>query len=97
MPRIPYVAADISGPIADAIRARRGDRGLTPLDRSLLQSPSIAEGWNKLLGAIRTGSSLRDDLREIMVSVPPLKISNATIFADLSIDLPGSCEEPGQL
>lgn len=67
MPRIPYVPADLSGPIADAIRVRRGERGLTSLDRSLLQAAPIAEGWNKLLGAVRTGSSLADDLREIMV------------------------------
>lgn len=67
MPRIPYVASDLPGPVADAIRVRRGDRGLTPLDRSLLQAPPIAEGWSKLLGAVRTGSSLQDDLREIMV------------------------------
>jgi pimeloyl-ACP methyl ester carboxylesterase/alkylhydroperoxidase family enzyme len=67
MPRIPYVSADLKGPIPDAIRVRRGDRGLTALDRSLLQAPSVAEGWNKLLGAIRTGSSLADDLREIMI------------------------------
>lgn len=67
MPRVPYVSTDLAGPIADAIRARRGERGLTALDRSLLNAPNVAEGWNKLLGAIRTGSSLRDDLREIIV------------------------------
>ncbi|UZJ54540.1 hypothetical protein CBS101457_003860 [Exobasidium rhododendri] len=67
MPRIPYAPADLPGSIADAIRTRRGDRGLTPLDRALLQAPSIAEGWNKLLGAVRTGTTLQDDLREIMI------------------------------
>jgi hypothetical protein len=36
----------------------------------LLNAQPIAEGWNKLLGAVRTGSSLQDDLREIMVSAP---------------------------
>lgn len=54
--------------MADAIRQRRGERGLTPLDGMLLNAPPIAEGWNKLLGGVRTGSSLQDDLREIMVS-----------------------------
>lgn len=68
MVRVPYVPKDTPGPIADAIRARRGTRGLTPLDRSLLNAPPVAEGWSKLLGAIRTGSTLQDDLREIMVS-----------------------------
>lgn len=70
MPRIPYVSADLPGAIADAIRARRGERGLTALDRSLLNAPPIAEGWNKLLGAVRTGSTLQDDVREIMVCTP---------------------------
>lgn len=69
MPRVPYCyPAAGSSPIADAIRARRGERGLTPLDGMLLNSPAIAEGWNKLLGGVRTGTSLQDDLREIMVS-----------------------------
>ncbi|PWN88945.1 alpha/beta-hydrolase [Acaromyces ingoldii] len=67
MVRVPYVPKDTPGPIADAIRARRGTRGLTPLDRSLLNAPPVAEGWSKLLGAIRTGSTLQDDLREIMI------------------------------
>lgn len=71
MPRVPYVyPAPGTSPIADAIRQRRGERGLTPLDGMLLNAPSIAEGWNKLLGGIRTGSTLQDDLREIMVSEP---------------------------
>ncbi|PWN29928.1 alpha/beta-hydrolase [Jaminaea rosea] len=33
----------------------------------LLNAAPIAEGWNKLLGAVRTGSSLQDDVREIMI------------------------------
>lgn len=97
MPRIPYVAADLPGPIADAIRVRRGDRGLTPLDRALLQAPPIAEGWSKLLGAVRTGSSLQDDLREIMVS--PCKYGEGIVelIIDSFSDLPSSCQESGQL
>ncbi|CAO1621246.1 unnamed protein product [Sympodiomycopsis kandeliae] len=68
MPRVPYCYPSAgTSPIADAIRQRRGERGLTPLDGMLLNAPPIAEGWNKLLGAIRTGSSLQDDLREIMI------------------------------
>ena len=68
MPRVPYVPEDTPGPIADEIRARRGGRGLSPLDTMLLNAPPIAEGWSKLLGAIRTKSTLEDDLREIIVS-----------------------------
>lgn len=68
MPRVPYCYPKPgSSTIADAIRVRRGERGLTPLDGMLLNAAPIAEGWNKLLGAVRTGSTLRDDLREIMV------------------------------
>ena len=65
--RVPGVPADTPGPIADEIRARRGSRGLSPLDTMLLNAPPIAAGWSNLLGAIRTGSTLEDDLREIMV------------------------------
>ena len=68
MPRVPNVPEDTPGPIADEIRARRGSRGLSPLDTMLLNAPPIAEGWSKLLGAIRTKSTLEDDLREIIVS-----------------------------
>ncbi|GAA6041006.1 hypothetical protein JCM8097_000536 [Rhodosporidiobolus ruineniae] len=53
MPRIPYVApAKGTSVIGDAIRERRGARGLTPLDQTLLNAPEIAGGWNNLLGAI---------------------------------------------
>ncbi|EJF55878.1 hypothetical protein DICSQDRAFT_72701 [Dichomitus squalens LYAD-421 SS1] len=67
MPRVPYVPEDTPGPIADEIRVRRGGRGLSPLDTMLLNAPPIAEGWSKLLGAIRTKSTLEDDLREIII------------------------------
>ncbi|KAJ1020363.1 hypothetical protein NDA18_005959 [Ustilago nuda] len=68
MPRIPYryPAAGVD-PIADAIRERRGARGLTPLDGSLLNAPAIANGWNTLLGATRTKNSIPDDVREMMI------------------------------
>ncbi|KAK4057721.1 hypothetical protein OIO90_001369 [Microbotryomycetes sp. JL221] len=52
--------------IGDAIRARRGARGLTPLDQTLLNAPEIANGWNTLLGAVRNRNSLPDDIRELM-------------------------------
>lgn len=70
MPRIPYrypTAGTDAG--ADAIREQRGPaRGLTPLDGTLLNSSPIAAGWNNLLCAVRTKTSLPDDVREIMVS-----------------------------
>jgi hypothetical protein len=59
--------AQSTSPIADAIRLRRGERGITPLDAALLHVPSIAEGWNSFLGAVRTQGKLPGDVRELMV------------------------------
>jgi alkylhydroperoxidase family enzyme len=53
--------------IVQRVRARRGARGLIPLDRTLLHAPPVADGWNTLLGAIRTKTSLPTDLREIAI------------------------------
>ncbi len=53
--------------IVQRVLARRGSRGLIPLDRTLLHSPPVADGWNSLLGAIRTKTSLPTDLREIVI------------------------------
>ena len=53
--------------LADAIRERRGARGLTPLDANLLHNPLIASGYNTMLGAIRTKGNLPGDIREAMV------------------------------
>ena len=63
--RYPPPGTDIH---ADAIRERRGARGITPLDANLLHVPPVAGGFNTLLGAIRTKGTLPGDLREIMVS-----------------------------
>ncbi len=54
------------GPVAELIRARRGGR-LSALDRLLLHSPPVAEGWNALLGALRGATTLSADLRELVV------------------------------
>ena len=52
---------------ADAIRERRGARGLTALDANLLHFPAMAGGYNTLFGAIRGKGSLGIDIRELMV------------------------------
>lgn len=57
-----------SSQVADAIRLRRGERGITPLDAALLHVPPVAGGWNSLLGAIRTQGNLPGDIRELMAS-----------------------------
>ncbi|GAA6018659.1 hypothetical protein JCM10207_008999 [Rhodosporidiobolus poonsookiae] len=68
MPRIPYKnPAKGTSVVGDAIRERRGARGLTPLDQTLLNAPEIANGWNTLLGAVRNRNSLPDDIRELMI------------------------------
>ena len=54
------------GPVAELMRARRGGR-LSALDRLLLHSPPVAEGWNALLGALRGGTTLPADLRELVI------------------------------
>ncbi|KAK7040729.1 hypothetical protein VNI00_009635 [Paramarasmius palmivorus] len=61
-----YPAPGVS-PIADRIRERRGARGLTPLDGTLLHVPPVADGWNSLLGAIRTKGKIPGDVRELMI------------------------------
>jgi hypothetical protein len=53
---------------ADQIRERRGTRGLTALDGTLLHASPIANGWNQLLGAVRTKGKLPGDIRELLVS-----------------------------
>jgi alkylhydroperoxidase family enzyme len=68
MPRIPYVSADLQEPaaIVGAVRARRGGE-LHFLDRMLLHSPPYAQGWNALLGAVRSQLSLPPRLRELAI------------------------------
>ena len=53
--------------IIDRVRVRRGSRGLIALDRALLHSPPVADGWNSFLGAIRTGTTLSGDVRELAI------------------------------
>ncbi|WP_019063472.1 carboxymuconolactone decarboxylase family protein [Streptomyces prunicolor] len=64
MARLPGI--DGTGPVADRIRARRGGT-LRLLDRMLLYSPSVADGWNSLLGAIRLRMDLPADIRELVI------------------------------
>lgn len=73
--RLPYV--DPTNPnafqnpeesaIVSRVRARRAPRPLQPLDLTLLHSPAVADGWNSFLGAIRTKTTLSDDVREIAI------------------------------
>lgn len=72
--RLPYTdpsSSTFSSPdnaaILERVQARRAPRPLQPLDLTLLYSPPVADGWNSFLGAIRTKTSLADDVREIAI------------------------------
>lgn len=62
--RLSYVEPE--SPVTEAIRQRRGGE-INELDRTLLHSLPIAAGWNSLLGAIRTQTSITADLRELAI------------------------------
>ncbi|KAK5137587.1 hypothetical protein LTR08_007882 [Meristemomyces frigidus] len=71
--RIPYAPTEPADPtpeneaIYDRIRERRKPRPLIPLDLALLHNPDIADGYNKLMGAIRNKSSLSQALAELAI------------------------------
>ena len=54
--------------ICYAIRARRGGE-LNELDRMLLHSPVVAEGWNVFFGKLRSETTLAPRLRELTMCV----------------------------
>ncbi len=70
MPRLPYITDQQAGdtPLVSAIRQRRGGV-LLNLDRQLLYSPAFAQGWNALLGAVRTQLKVDPKLRELAMCV----------------------------
>ncbi len=67
-PRLPYQPIDIAEPaeLVSAVRKRRGGT-LIELDRMLLYSPPLTEGWNHHLGAVRTRLSLDRQLGELVI------------------------------
>jgi alkylhydroperoxidase family enzyme len=72
--RVPYApttppsdAPDTTKDIYSRIAARRAPRPLIPLDLALLHNPFIADGWNSLLGAIRSKTSLPSGITELAV------------------------------
>jgi len=74
--RLPYApskasenidASEETTAIYEQIAARRKPRPLIPLDLALLHSPPVADGWNHLLGAIRTKTLLDPALLELAV------------------------------
>lgn len=82
MSRINLVPLDLAEPkaLVDAIRHRRGGQ-LSNLDRLLLNSPALAEGWNTFLGTVRQKLSLTPKVREIvMCSVAVLNKAEYEFF-----------------
>ena len=67
-PRVPLVVpgtrADLKATEA-SIEAERG--GISALYQALLNSGPLADGWEKLLTAIRNSSSLPPDMREMVI------------------------------
>lgn len=66
-PNPPPTSDPETASIVSRIRERRSPRPLQALDLTLLHSPNVADGWNSFLGAIRTKTSLEDDVREIAI------------------------------
>lgn len=72
--RVPYVpnppptSTPEEAAIVERITARRAPRPLQPLDLALLHAPPVADGWNSFLGAVRTKTTLADDVRELAIS-----------------------------
>ncbi len=70
--RVPYAPSipptPESKPIYERIAARRAPRPLIPLDLALLHNPSVADGWNSFIGAIRTQTSVSAALKELAIS-----------------------------
>jgi len=67
---IPYQPKDLAEPreLVAAIRARRGGT-LLNLDRMLLHSPPLAQGWNGYMRAVRTELAVSPKLRELAMCV----------------------------
>ncbi|MFT4210518.1 MAG: carboxymuconolactone decarboxylase family protein [Microbacterium sp.] len=63
MTRVPETTGGAG--VTERIRLRRGGT-LRPIDRVLLHSPALADGWNSLLGTLRGGLDLPGALREIV-------------------------------
>ncbi|KAH0260942.1 hypothetical protein KCU91_g14316, partial [Aureobasidium melanogenum] len=72
--RIPYAPKEPAADAPESTKAvyertteRRKPRPLLPLDLALLHNTAIADGWNSLLGAVRSKTSLNPGLMEMAV------------------------------
>jgi alkylhydroperoxidase family enzyme len=82
--KIPYAPTEPADPtpenqaIYERIKERRKPRPLIPLDLALLHNPNIADGFNTLLGSIRTKSSL--DLAPMELAVCYVAVLNKATY-----------------
>jgi AhpD family alkylhydroperoxidase len=66
--RVPPVVPGTRSELATVEASIRAERGEIPLlYQVLLNSPPIAEGWEKMLTAVRNRSSVPADLREMVI------------------------------
>lgn len=71
--RLPYIPdppptnTSDEADILARVQARRAPGGLLPLDRALLHSFPVADGWNSFIGAIRTRTTLSTITRELAI------------------------------
>ncbi|KAL4961308.1 carboxymuconolactone decarboxylase family protein [Aspergillus stella-maris] len=72
--RLPYVSdppatsTPEEADILSKVQARRAPNGLLPLDRALLHSFPVTDGWGAFMGAIRQRTSLTTVIRELVIS-----------------------------
>jgi 4-carboxymuconolactone decarboxylase len=67
-PRIPLIAPGTRAELAAIEQSIVAERGrISALYQALLNSPPLADGWEKLLTAIRNRGSLPADLREMVI------------------------------
>lgn len=78
MAKLVLLPADHNYPedICDVIRTRRGGK-LNELDRMLLHSPVVAEGWNVFFGKLRSETTIAPRLRELTMCVVAI-LNNAS-------------------
>ncbi|KAL2832643.1 AhpD-like protein [Aspergillus pseudoustus] len=82
--RLPYVTdppptqTPHEAQILARVQERRAPGSLLPLDRALLHSFPVADGWNSFLGAIRTRTSLSPVIREVIIC--RVAILNGALF-----------------
>ncbi|CAB3868008.1 carboxymuconolactone decarboxylase family protein [Achromobacter piechaudii] len=67
--RVPLVEPGSIAGLADVEASIRAERGgeIAVLYQALLNSPSIASGWEKMLTAVRNRTSIPADLRELII------------------------------